>query len=86
MRAVKKTKIWKPNLQSFTVNGKKMKLCAKCIKRIKFNLRKSEEANKLAKVAVKPAEIKDIKKIEKLTEKKTTRKTSKKTYQKTSNK
>ena len=75
MRAVKKTKIWKPNLQSFTVNGKKMKLCTKCIKRVKFEQRK--RAEKLAQIKKIP-EIKPIEK--KLTKpiKKTAKKTSKK--------
>ncbi len=75
MRAVKKTKIWKPNLQSFTVNGKKMKLCTKCIKRIKFDQRKrAEKPAQLKKIAeVKPVEKKLAKPA------KTTKKTSKKT-------
>ncbi len=56
MRAPKKTKIWKPNLQSYTLNGKKMKLCTRCIKRVKFELRKLEE--KKAVKAEKPVEVK----------------------------
>ena len=64
MRAQKKTKIWKPNVQQFTVNGKKMKLCTKCIKRVKFELKKKEEKNKKVVVG-EPAEKKEPKKSEK---------------------
>ena len=28
-------KIWKPNLQRVTVNGQKMRICTKCLKRLK---------------------------------------------------
>jgi len=67
MRAPKKTKIWKPNLQSYTLNGKKMKLCTRCIKRVKFELRKLEE--KKAAKAEKSVEVKTEVK-EKVTKKK----------------
>jgi len=44
MRAQKKTRIWKPNLQTYTVNGKKMKLCTRCIKKIKKENKPSKAA------------------------------------------
>lgn len=34
-RAQKTVKIFKPNLQYKTINGKKMRLCTKCLKKIK---------------------------------------------------
>ena len=72
MRAQKKTKIWKPNIQQFTVNGKKMKLCTKCIKRVKFELKKKE----LLK-SQKPIEVKPVTEEKKPKIKKTTKKTAK---------
>lgn len=34
-RAPKTVRIFKPNLQNATIDGKKMRLCAKCLKKIK---------------------------------------------------
>ena len=34
-RAPKTVRIFKPNLQNVTIDGKKMRLCTKCLKRIK---------------------------------------------------
>ncbi|MBM3209279.1 50S ribosomal protein L28 [Candidatus Shapirobacteria bacterium] len=34
-RAPKTVKVFKPNLQWATIGGKRMKLCAKCLKKIK---------------------------------------------------
>jgi ribosomal protein L28 len=77
MRAIKTTKIWKPNLQNYTVDGKKMKLCTRCIKRIKFELKK-----KLAKKAFvrveKPVEVKPIVGEKKPIGKKDTKKSTRK--------
>jgi len=50
MRAKKTTRIWKPNLQTYTVNGKKMKLCTRCIKRIKAD-KKQIKADATGKVS-----------------------------------
>lgn len=76
MRASKKRRVWKPNLQSFTVNGKKMKLCTRCIKRIKFDLKKQAEAKKSQEVKI-PEKV-EAKKEEKETKKKTSKKSTKK--------
>jgi len=72
MRAVKKTKIWRPNLQNYTVNGKKMKLCTRCIKRVKFEQKKKETLK-----AEKTAEVKPVAAEKKTRVRKTTAKTSK---------
>lgn len=71
MRAIKTTKIWKPNLQSYTVDGVKVKVCTKCIKRMKFEQKKGEEAKKA--IEVKP----DVPKVEEKIEKSTVKKISK---------
>lgn len=71
MRAQEKTRIWRPNLQNFTLDGRKMKLCAKCIKRIKFDLKKrvikTEKSVGFKSVTEekKPKEKKVIKKVAK---------------------
>jgi ribosomal protein L28 len=59
MRAIKTTKIWRPNLQNYTLDGVKVRICTKCLKRVKFEQRKEEEAKKAVKV--KP----DVPKVEK---------------------
>jgi len=74
MRAVKTTKIWRPNLQTYTIDGVKYRLCTKCIKRVKFEKRLKE------KVAKKTAEVKsEIKKVEEKIEKPVVKKVVKKT-------
>lgn len=69
MRAQKKTKIWKPNLQAYTIDGKKMKLCTKCIKRVKFELKKKELLKSKKPVEVKPVIEEKKPKIKKSTKK-----------------
>lgn len=81
MRATKKRRVWKPNLQNYTVNGKKMRLCTRCIKRIKFEQKKAGEVKKSQLIKaqeVKIPEKVEIKKEEKETKKKTSRKSTKK--------
>lgn len=41
MRATKKTRVWKPNLQNVTIGGKKMKVCTRCLKKIKKEKQKA---------------------------------------------
>jgi len=76
-RAQKKTKIWRPNLQNYTLDGKKMKLCTRCIKRIKFELRKKGAETKKKEEVKIPQKV-ETKKETKETKKKTSRKSTKK--------
>lgn len=80
MRAHKTKRIWRPNLQQCTVNGKKMKLCTKCLKRIKFDQRKkAEQSKEIKKEPTKVILPKEVpKKINKSASKKKSLKSSKK--------
>jgi len=71
MRAQKKTKIWKPNLQNYTVNGKKMKLCTRCIKRVKFEQKKKELLKSEKPVEAKPVVEEKKPKVKRATKKST---------------
>ena len=71
MRAQKKTKTWRPNLQNYTVNGKKMKLCTRCIKRVKFEQKKKELLKSEKPVEAKPVVEEKKPKVKRATKKST---------------
>lgn len=81
MRAQEKPRQWKPNLQNYTLNGKKVRLCTRCIKKIKFELKK----NKLAQVVPEATKVATKPETD-LTKEKETRKKTKKPAPKSSSK
>lgn len=80
MRAHKTKRIWRPNLQQCKVNGQKMKLCTKCLKRVKFEQRK--KAEQLAKVKKELVVEKPQKEVPKKTSKSAPKKKSLKSSKK----
>jgi len=60
MRAQEKPRLWNPNLQSYTLNGEKVKLCTRCIKKIKFELKKTKKAAEALPKETKAQEKKDL--------------------------